>query len=203
MESKLVPIPAKAGTLSKRTQAEIARTNGRKSHGPITSAGKAISSQNAIRHGLRAEHVVVTPLENPKDWEAHMDATLDALEPRDYIEALIAERVAVSSWKLRRVARAHAAIATAQLESAADDAAQACAEEQEREALQAIVGRGRYGAPGHDPNTSVKREAKRLRARRLLVDDIEQAELLDRYESTAERGFYKALSELRAMRSTI
>jgi len=200
MGFNLVPVPVTPETLSRRTRVEVARANGRKGHGPVTNAGKAISSQNALRHGLRAEHVVVTPIENPKDWEAHMSATLDALQPHNYIEGLLAERIAVTAWKLRRAARVHAAIATAQLEAAADDASQACAEK-EMETFRAILGRGGLGVNDRDSHKNVDREVKRLRARRLLVEDIEQAELLDRYESTAERGFYKALAEFRAVRS--
>lgn len=40
--------------MSKEERAEISRTNGAKSKGPKTEAGKERSSRNALKHGERA-----------------------------------------------------------------------------------------------------------------------------------------------------
>ena len=83
--------------------------------GPRSSAGKAISSRNAVRHGVLAAIPVVPGLERQEDWEAHRAGVLASLSPEGHIESVLAERVALQLWRLHRVARYEAlTIVTAQ-----------------------------------------------------------------------------------------
>src|SRR5207302_9268114 len=61
--------------------AEISRQNGKKSRGPVTDAGKAISRQNAIRHGLCAT-ILALPNEDPELLRARTDAWHDYYKPQ-------------------------------------------------------------------------------------------------------------------------
>lgn len=90
-------------TTAKKTAAN--RRNALRSTGPRTPAGKDRVSLNALRHGLRAEDAVLPYLERVQDWENHRAGLLAALAPVGNLEALLAERVALNSWRLQRVAR--------------------------------------------------------------------------------------------------
>lgn len=87
----------------KRTTAN--RRNALKSTGPRTPEGKAKTSLNALKHGLRASSLAVPVLEDPEDWEVHRKLVLRDLSPAGYLEAVLAERVAATLWRLGRVVR--------------------------------------------------------------------------------------------------
>jgi hypothetical protein len=58
---------------------------------------------------------VVPGLEKAEDWQAHGQGVLESLQPEGHLETVLAERVALLSWRLHRVTRYETgAIATAQ-----------------------------------------------------------------------------------------
>src|SRR5919107_5171854 len=73
--------------------------------GPNTQAGKEIARWNATRHGIRSPAPVVPGLEKAEDWEAHRDGMPQSLSPEGHLELVLAERVALLSWRLHRVTR--------------------------------------------------------------------------------------------------
>ena len=73
--------------------------------GPNTQAGKEVARWNATRHGIRSPAPVVPGLEKAEDWEEHRDGVLKSLSPEGHLELVLAERVAVLSWRLHRVTR--------------------------------------------------------------------------------------------------
>jgi len=48
---------------------------------------------------------VVPGIEKREDWEAHRDGVLESLQPEGHLEEVLAERVALCSWRLNRVTR--------------------------------------------------------------------------------------------------
>jgi hypothetical protein len=60
---------------------------------------------NAVQHGLRSPAPVVLGMEKAEDWEEHRDGVLESLQPEGHLELVLAERVALLSWRLRRVIR--------------------------------------------------------------------------------------------------
>ena len=80
------------------------RNNSQKSTGPKTAEGKAVVSQNAVKHGLFAAEAVITG-ENPAEYEAYHDQFLAELGPVGMVESVLAERVVSLSWRLQRAER--------------------------------------------------------------------------------------------------
>ena len=89
------------GEVPKRSRSEQARVNGAKSHGPKTEAGKAISSQNARKHGFCA----VVPLygvESDPNWHDFLASYIRAFRPLNQPEMDAVEQLAESRWRRKR-----------------------------------------------------------------------------------------------------
>ncbi|MDE0184118.1 MAG: hypothetical protein OXP71_01540 [Candidatus Poribacteria bacterium] len=88
---------------------ESNRRNAQKSTGPKTQAGKEKSKMNAIKHGLVAQATVI-PVGEAKESDSEFTQLLDRViaefEPQGFIEEILAERIAICYWRLRRAAYA-------------------------------------------------------------------------------------------------
>src|SRR5829696_10128849 len=73
--------------------------------GPATQEGKEVVKWNAVQHGIRSPAPVVPGVEKTEDWEDHRDGVLKSLSPEGHLELVLAERVALLSWRLNRVTR--------------------------------------------------------------------------------------------------
>jgi hypothetical protein len=107
-----------------RRKAEANRKNALVSRGPKTLEGKSRASKNATRHGVLSALAVVPGLERAQDWEAHLAGIMAALAPAGRLETLLAERVALTSWRLLRVARYEREAVSLGLEDVEEDAAE-------------------------------------------------------------------------------
>jgi hypothetical protein len=96
------------------------------STGPRSVKGKAKSKMNALAHGLRAEALII-PGERAEDWEAHRSGTIASLAPLGTLEAELAERVAILTWRLRRAVAYETAVTASGI---ARETAQARGEEE-------------------------------------------------------------------------
>src|ERR1700689_5033113 len=88
------------------TQLQIAanRRNALYSTGPRTPRGKSISRINALKHGLRTEHVVLFD-EEAEEFERFFRKWMRACKPRGFVAQQLVERIAICAWRLRRVYR--------------------------------------------------------------------------------------------------
>jgi hypothetical protein len=71
--------------------------------GPKTPAGRLAVRLNASTHGILSAQPVVNAYERAEDWESHQEAIVASLSPEGGMEQVLAERVALCSWRLNRV----------------------------------------------------------------------------------------------------
>jgi hypothetical protein len=89
-------------------RAEASRRNGAKSRGPITAAGKARSSRNALKHGLRAQRHVLLDDESGRQFEALAQALVRDLAPVGALQTVLTKRMVAAAWRLERADRIEA-----------------------------------------------------------------------------------------------
>ena len=90
--------------MSSEAQILANRLNAQKSTGPRTNQGKAVASQNSIKHGLSAQSDVITS-ESEADFDLYRRQILDELDPATPMESVLAERIVALSWRLKRAGR--------------------------------------------------------------------------------------------------
>jgi len=91
--------------------AAASRENGRKSKGPVTEQGKAVSQANAGKHWGRAEDLreLVWALgESPAEYDRMRDAFYQSLRPTDSFEEMLVDDMADIHWRPRRMIRGEA-----------------------------------------------------------------------------------------------
>ena len=85
------------------------RVNAKRSTGPKSTQGKALSRMNAYRHGLTAETIVIGD-EDPRAFDRLRAQLEEEYDPRPGIESELVERLAVLMWRLRRIPTFEAAL---------------------------------------------------------------------------------------------
>lgn len=102
-------------------RANANRHNAKNSTGPRTAAGKTVSRLNATKHGIVSGLRVLPAVERQQDWDEHIERILSDLKPMGYLEFSLAERVALSLWRLGRVARYEREAASLRQETAEEE----------------------------------------------------------------------------------
>jgi hypothetical protein len=168
------------------TEKQIAanRRNAKKSTGPRTKQGKAISSQNGLKHGLLAKNVII-PTESKAEFDFHRDEVLTDLKPVGPMESILANRIVELSWRLSRSSRFLAATITTMDKEAASKPLTNLRQSMIRRAL------GQSSPPDgpHVPKPVLK-------IGRLIIKDFSNARVLDRLSMYERRTVY-------CLRSTI
>jgi hypothetical protein len=119
---------------------------------PKTPEGKKRSSQNSLKHGMRAKNVLVLADESEEQYQETRRGWLKSFEPKGYHEMRLVEQLILNDWLLKRANRRL-------LEAEADVDAENDTENCEH-----------------------------------------RMELMQRYKTTAERSFYRALAAAEALR---
>ncbi len=151
------------------------RKNAALSSGPKTDEGKAISRANALKHGMTGAGVVL-PEADAAEVDRRSVAFAKELEATGEVGLALARRAALNSVRMER---------------GADQQTAALSERVRRAEADFVAPEGADAA-----------EAARLLSEAIRIamfDPSKEATLARRYELAAERGFFKALKELRQM----
>ncbi len=164
------------------------RRNAQKSTGPRSSQGKAIASQNSIKHGLSA-HQAVIGSESKAEFEQYRERILGELDPISPMESMLAERIVTLSWRLERIGR---------IQNQTIDAMNAAKNSSPLAKLTQSLISKYAGQPEDEPNDS----ADDLKLGRMAIKDFSNARVLDRllmYERRIEHSLYRTILELQRL----
>ncbi len=169
------------------TEAQILanRLNALKSTGPRTGQGKAVASQNSVKHGLLAEQDVITS-ENEADFDLYRRQLLDELSPVSPMESILAERIVTLSWRLKRAGR---------FQNQAIDTLHANLTNDPLKKITQSIYRSITGESQGNTNGE-------LSLGRLVVKDFSNERVLDRllmYERRIEHSLYKTILEFQRL----
>ena len=96
----------KSTTSSKKAEAN--RLNSSKSTGARTEIGKRTVAKNAVKHGFFSKYALILRHdadEDPSEYQKLFAALREHYQPFDFLEELWVEKIAVWSWRLRRLLR--------------------------------------------------------------------------------------------------
>jgi hypothetical protein len=174
--------------MSTESQILANRLNALKSTGPRTVEGKAAISQNAVKHGLFAEHDVISS-ESEADFDLYRRQILDELSPLSPMESMLAERIVTLSWRLKRAGR---------FQNQAIDVLNSDQTNNPLKKLTQSLFRNFAGESPSNANNSNGEPA----LGRLAVKDFGNARVLDRllmYERRIEHSLYRTILELQRL----
>jgi len=190
-------------------QQQASRDNGKKSHGPKTPEGKAVSSLNAVKYGFFARDPLL-PGEGADAFHKFSAPLLASLAPASDVEQMLANRIVDAAWRLRRFPRIEAEILTSQMWKDVAKQARTYAVEL-------------MGHTTLDPKDAPKSERENCREAIQLEQDAIRASVspdtsmgrafihdaktegaltrLSHYEASMERGLFRSLHELQRLQA--
>ena len=159
--------------MATRKQILANRRNAVSSAGPRTPSGMKNSSMNALKHGMCAKNILIIE-ESAKEFEKFQQGIHDDLKPSGALEKALVRRIIAALWRLQRTDRAEAGIFNVQLLHIHHD---------ETDRLDMLISH-RMGM--------------------VFTNDIYKSNAMDkirRYQTSLERGMYRALAELRTLQA--
>jgi hypothetical protein len=149
------------------------RANGAKSRGPLTVKGKAMSSANSLRHGMLSNSVVLDG-ESTERFSLLLAALHEEFAPRNEVETMLLETMAVSRWRQMRFWGMEKAGLTWEIHKQIADSPEVAQQDGTTRAALAF---------------------------RTLADESRSLDLMNRYEARYDRQYNQALCRLIQMRS--
>jgi len=190
-------------------QQQASRDNGKKSHGPKTPEGKAVSSLNAVKYGFFARDPLL-PGEDADAFHKFSAPLLASLAPASDVEHMLANRIVDAAWRLRRFPRVEAEILSAQMWK--DVAKQARTYAVEIKWPPATDSKDAPASERDNCREALQLERDAIRAsvspdhsigRAFIHDSKTEGALirLSHYEASMERGLFRSLHELQRLQA--
>ena len=80
------------------------RKNAQLSTGPKTEVGKTKSALNAVKHGIfTKKYLKNISDEESRDYETLRLGVFESLKPKDQMQAILCDKIAIDVWRLRKV----------------------------------------------------------------------------------------------------
>ncbi len=180
-----------------QNDAERAKRQGQ-GGGPRTKKGKEAAARRSTKHGILSSNPVIPGVEDPRDWQAHLEGVCEDLEPVGHLEQQFARRVAMALWQLARLDRHVAAVTAGAIENAGRDETVALPVPYGLEDLVDLGQTGRTGGsskPVEDGPSSA-----RIRDERIIPRKGELKKII-RYEAHLHRVIDRNLRALEALQS--
>ncbi len=174
--------------MATKAQTSANRVNSQKSTGPQTPEGKAVVSQNAVKHGLFADETVING-EDQAAFDLRREAMLGEMWPVGVMESMLAERIVSLSWRLQRTERMQ------------NQAIDEMIRELKPSPLQ-LYARSTIPAFLRDSEEDMKAPEPRLALGRVAKKDWANNRVLDRlmmYERRIESSMYKTMNKLKQL----
>ncbi len=193
--------------MTSEKKAEANRRNASKSTGPRTPEGKAAVRLNALRHGLRAEEILL-PGEDEEALRELGERLRAELQPVGELEHLLVERIFAAYWRLRRVGRVETGIFAWERSKERAERAEREAKEYEAGDTEWMIEALITTVTDEKKHEEALSRARRIRSEqedetvtlgRTFARDADRANAfskLSRYETSIERQIYRALHEL-------
>lgn len=158
----------------------IANRQNARGGGVKTPEGKEVSRLNAIKHGLLSREVLIKG-ESKQSLEELRQALYEELSPATELEAIFVDRIIANTWRLRRVLEV-----------------ERNAMEWQKEYKDVAID---FDFELEEEESEGDKRKQRLRQKISNMITRNDTDQILRYETTIERGIYKALHELQRLQA--
>ena len=89
--------------MASKLRSDTSRANGAKSHGPKSAETRAISAQNALKHGFTSCHTTVLKCEDLDEFQDAIDRHYVTYHPATTAQEDLVDEMISARWRIRRI----------------------------------------------------------------------------------------------------
>lgn len=140
---------------------------------------------NATKHGILSVSPVIPWFETEEDWLAFRDGIFESIQPEDFLQSVLTDRVATIAWRMLRLIRYEREHIAGSLRDVARDM---------------VLGArlAREDVPG--PGTTGRKERMDSMAMHRLIPGEHTLDKINRYETCLHRHLLQTLRQIAALK---